>query len=279
MRPDVLVRPPAPATRVRPLTAALGRLETALRCAVATAAVRRPGVRPLGSRSARRTLGGVFLDVLCCHCLLNAPQPAAAACLVPLLLRQSAEELGLYFGPHVPADPGGHTAGGREQLRALHRELALAPSEGGPDRLDGDRLGAALAGLRSVTGREPGTAWLRSAAGVFLEELASIRGEGFERARPAVVVRRAPQRAVAERRALLAAAAVCADVWLVARAQEPSAFLADPAWLTGVLLRTSARLGAAPVRATAPEVAGAATAEVLERCAQGRRFDPHGTPL
>ncbi|MQY36684.1 hypothetical protein SRB17_46860 [Streptomyces sp. RB17] len=283
MRPDLLlVRPDAPAqaTRVRQLSAALGRLETALRCAVASAAVGRTGVRPLGSRSACRTLGGVFLDVLCCHCLLAAPRStAAAAYLVPRLLREAAEELGLYFGPHVPAGSGARTAVGREQLHAMEDELARAPLAVGPGRLDADRLGAALAALRSATGGEPGTAWLRSAAGVFLDELASIDAEGFGRSRPAVAVRRTPQGTVAERRALLVAAAVCAEVWLAARARTPSAFAADPAWPTGVLLRTSARLGAAPVPATAPDAARPATMEVLVRCAQRRGFDPHGTPL
>ncbi|MFD5592514.1 hypothetical protein [Streptomyces griseorubiginosus] len=335
MRPDVLL----PATQVRALTAALDGAEAALRRAVAVAARRGPGVRPLGSRSAHRTLAGVFLDLLCCHCLLRAPWSATAASrLVPELLRQSAEELGLYFGPHVPDGPGGHGAAGREQLSLLRAELTRLPSGEEHCPLDRDRIEATLVRLRSATGGTPHTAWLRSAAPLLLSELASLEQE-FGGRDPFPY--RRPATALAERRALLVAAGACTETWLAARADAPSqradapsrrgeisaakavvsaakadvsakadlsaartdtpwartdshsaltdassartdtpsAFVADPAWLTGVLQRTVVRLGTAPLPGPAPDISATATAEVLERCAQGRRFDLCGTPL
>jgi hypothetical protein len=267
-----------PAPHGPALPAALGRAETALRCAVAAASVRRTGVRPLGSRAAHRTLGGVFLDLLCCHCLLAAAESATAttAFLVPRLLRQSAEELGLYFGPHVPATgPGDPVSLGREQLQFLHAELSRLASEDGPGLLDADRIGAAFTRLRSTDGGEPYASWLRSAAAVYLDELAVLISELHE-SDPEEVDRAAA--GLAERRALLMAAAICAEAWPTARAEAPSTFVPDPAWLTGILLRTAARLGTAPPQPAAPDALQAATAELLARCTQGRGFDLHGTP-
>ncbi|WP_141208222.1 hypothetical protein [Streptomyces griseorubiginosus] len=248
-------------------------------------------MRPLGSRSAHRTLAGVFLDLLCCHCLLRVPWSATAASrLVPEVLRQSAEELGLYFGPHVPDGPEGHGAAGRRQLRSLRTELARRPSEDIPCPPDRNRLGtaraarAALVRMCSAADGTPHTAWLRSAAPLLLSELASLELEFGGGLGPIPYHR--PATALAERRALVVAAGACTETWLAASAEAsaartdaPSAFLADPVWLTGVLQRTVVRLGTAPLPGPVPDVAATATAEVLERCAQGRRFDLYGTPL
>ncbi|MEU6895314.1 acyl-CoA dehydrogenase [Streptomyces sp. NPDC046557] len=82
---------------------------------------------------------------------------------------------------------------------------------------------------------------------------------------------------IAERYALLLAAASCLGVWLW-NPNNPSAFLREPAWLTGALSRLTGRLGCPPVPgadAGDPKV----FAELIDRYENGNGFDLIGRRL
>lgn len=76
---------------------------------------------------------------------------------------------------------------------------------------------------------------------------------------------------LAERYALLLAAACCVGVWL-GNPEQPSAFLREPDWLVGALSRLAGRLGLPPV-AGAESVVPRVFAELAARHEQGYGFD------
>ena len=81
--------------------------------------------------------------------------------------------------------------------------------------------------------------------------------------------------ALAERYALLTAAAACTGLWLAGGLRG---FLADPAWLVGALGRIAVRLGL-PVPAAVAHCTAAALEEALLCCAQELTLDLYREPI
>ncbi|WP_107482059.1 acyl-CoA dehydrogenase family protein [Streptomyces sp. JHA26] len=154
-----------------------------------------------------------------------------------------------------------------------HRRLAHSGT--------GDLLSAtlvAVAGrLDGASGRDPLHTALARLARTFVEELRVLRarcaalpgadGAAFD-----------PQACVlADRYALVLAAAACLGVW-ENRAAAGDGFLADPAWAVVALGRLARRLGA-PVPDVPAEAQASVLAEVLKRCRTGHSYDLYATQL
>ncbi len=149
-------------------------------------------------------------------------------------------------------------------------------------------IGTLLAGSELVEregdfgGHPECAAALRTATRALIGELRSLR-EQFGRLDPADPAALADPHAfaLADRYALVAAAAACLGVWRAARdAPHPRAdsFLADPGWPAAALHRVCRLLGlAVPDRPAA--VSERILAEVLGRLDAARSFDLYDTPL
>lgn len=84
--------------------------------------------------------------------------------------------------------------------------------------------------------------------------------------------------ALADRYAVLLAAAAATGVWQQAARDGGDAFLADPAWLAAVLHRLARRLGRRPADLP-PSVAARLHEEVLRRFRERTSYDLYDTPL
>ncbi|CAL9667789.1 acyl-CoA dehydrogenase [Streptomyces sp. Tu 3180] len=152
-----------------------------------------------------------------------------------------------------------------------HRRLA--------HRGTGDLLSATLVAaagrLADTPARDPLHTALTRLAQTFVDELRVLRarcaalpgsdGTAFD-----------PQACVlADRYALVLAAAACLGVW---ENQAGDGFLADPAWAALALGRLARRLGARAPQVP-PEAEASVLAEALERCRAGRSLDLYATRL
>lgn len=153
-----------------------------------------------------------------------------------------------------------------------HRRLA---HRGTDDLLTAVLVGAAER-LGDGSAHEPFTAALAGLARTFVEELRGLRAlcAALPAAGGAVFDPQAC--ALADRYALVLAAAACLGIW---EGQAGSgSFLEQPAWAVLALSRIGRRLGA-PVPDLPPGVVESVLAEVLGRCRDRRSLDVYGTPL
>ncbi|MDQ0390112.1 alkylation response protein AidB-like acyl-CoA dehydrogenase [Streptomyces sp. DSM 42143] len=154
-----------------------------------------------------------------------------------------------------------------------HRRLAHS----GTDDLLSATLVAVAGRLDGTGGRDPLRTALARLARTFVDELRVLRarcaalpgadGTAFD-----------PQACVlADRYALVLAAAACLGVW-EGRAAAGDGFLAGPAWAVVALGRLARRLGA-QVPDVPAEAESSVLAEVLERCRTGLSLDLYATRL
>ncbi|MEU0575372.1 hypothetical protein [Dermacoccus nishinomiyaensis] len=154
-----------------------------------------------------------------------------------------------------------------------HRKLAHSGTD---DLLTAALIGVAgRLGAPSPHGGGPAAA-LAELAQTFVGELRALRAQyaALPAAREAAFD---PQGcALAERYALVMAAAACLGVWEGQRGS--GSFLEDPAWAVLALSRIAVRLGA-PVPRLPDAVVRTVLAEVLDRCRAGRSLDLYATEL
>ncbi|MEK8141861.1 hypothetical protein NKH18_02025 [Streptomyces sp. M10(2022)] len=170
----------------------------------------------------------------------------------------------------------------RSRPRVVHARRALPPFDhrrlahsGTDDLLTATLIGAA-GRLGSQRSHGPLPAALAGLAQTFVEELRVLRAvyAALPAAREAAFDPQAC--ALADRYALVLAAAACLGVW---EGQEGSgSFLEDPAWAVLALSRIGRRLGVPGPELPAGAVQ-AALAEVMVRCREGRSLDLYGTEL
>ncbi|MGW6916291.1 acyl-CoA dehydrogenase [Kitasatospora sp. NPDC054939] len=305
--------------------AAVGTLDTQLRTVLDFALERRLYGRTVAELPhARSVLAGAFLDLLVCDSLATTacralhllPQQtnlysAAVKYLVPLLMRDSVDELATVLGARSFLREGPHAifqkhlrdlpiaslvhAGGTvcqatviPQLPRLARRSWLngpgAPAElfrlDAPlPELDMARLGISspredslLATLPEIAAEVSEDRPLRALCDLLLAELAELKRRCAELApRDRTPLASPASFAYAERYALLLAAASCLGVWRYNR-HHPSAFVTDTRWLTAALARLTARLGHPPV-AGLDGLEADVFAELVERHGARRDFD------
>ncbi|MEU0163414.1 acyl-CoA dehydrogenase [Streptomyces sp. NPDC006261] len=153
-----------------------------------------------------------------------------------------------------------------------HRRLAHFGTD---DLLTATLIGAAER-LATRHARGPAYAALAALAQTFADELRVLRARCAALS-PSGEAAFDPQAcALADRYALVLAAAACLGVW-EGQAGNGS-FLEDPAWAVLALGRIARRLGATVAEVPA-EAAQTVLAEVLGRCREGRSLDLYGTRL
>lgn len=153
-----------------------------------------------------------------------------------------------------------------------HRNLAHFGTQ---DLLTATLVGAA-ARLQARPGPGPLHQALAHLAGLFVEELRTLRARCTALAASGHAAFDPQACALADRYALVLAAAACLGIWEGQAAADT--FLARPAWAVLALGRIGRRLGA-PVPPTPPQADAEVLAEVLERCRQGRSLDLYATRL
>ncbi|MGW7385644.1 acyl-CoA dehydrogenase [Streptomyces sp. NPDC054794] len=117
---------------------------------------------------------------------------------------------------------------------------------------------------------------LASIARMFVDELRILRARCVALSASGSTAFDPQACALADRYALVLAAAACLGVWEGQAGGD--SFLARPAWAVLALGRIGRRLGA-PVPETPPEVDQEVLAEVLQRCREGRSLDLYATQL
>jgi len=131
--------------------------------------------------------------------------------------------------------------------------------------------------IESMSGLGDRAAELRAATRALVAEAAMLRKDCRslpERDHAALANPRGY--ALAERYALLLAAAAALGVWLEAHNRRDAGFLADPAWVTGALGRVCLRLGVSPAgdaRGAGPGTAAEVRAELSRRLETGGSLD------
>ncbi|MCF6525449.1 acyl-CoA dehydrogenase family protein [Streptomyces sp. JJ36] len=202
------------------------------------------------------------------------PGQAGSAAALAVLLPQLPTLARRSWTPEGPTAPDGLFLPGGALPPLVPARLKLAAADDPVLAL----LAAGDAGDARDGADRPGTA-VRRVPAALAAELAALRAScrDLPELSPAALANPRGY-ALAERYALLAAAAACLGVWRAAARAPDGGFLARPAWLRAALGRIALRLGVPGAAAEAgPEEE--LLDEAVRRCREGRSLDLYATPL